>query len=264
MGGGGTKQTTQQGPWKEAAPYYKDLFSSAGTAYGATPKTPYTGPFYADPNKTQLEAVGQLTKAAPGLATGVPEIRNYGLDVLGGKYLDLNNNPYFGAAAEGAIRPVQQKYQQEIIPQINSNAIQLGAYGGGRQGLALGSAAEGFTRAAGDITGQMALNAYNTERGYQQAAPGLFGIANQLALAYPQALAAAGEQMYQWDQNKVNEAIAKWNELKSAPWAGLGEYANILGTGGFSSTTTKTQGASPAQQFAQTVLGLPALATAFS
>jgi hypothetical protein len=112
----------------------------------------------------------------------------------------------------------------------------------------------------------MAAQNYSNERQLQQNAPSLYGAANSLKLAKPQALAAAGDQLYNWDQNKVNEALMKWNELKSAPWNGIGQFAQALGLGqGYSNQVSNTTipGASPFQQGFQALMGAPGLINAF-
>lgn len=269
MGGGGSKteSTSTSGvlPLAEARPYYRKLFDSAQTAFGQTPKTPYTGNFLATPNAIQQQAVAKTVGAAPGLGTGVDALRGLATDQISGKYLDPKANPYLQDTMRAAIRPMRQDLTRNILPGIASGAQQAGAYGGSRQGILEGNALEGFGRSALDTRANIAFGNYANERNIQQQSPALLGQANALALAGPQALAAAGDQTQKWDQDALNNALMKWNEVKTSPWAGLGEFANILGTGGFQSTSSKVPSnqPSPWMQAAQMGLAIPSALSGF-
>jgi hypothetical protein len=135
MGGGQTQTTnTSSQPWAGVQPYFKNLFSSASDAFGATPKTPFTGNFYADPNKLQMKALAGTTQAAPFLSAGANNIQRLANQTASGKFLSVDSNPYLRGAMDAAINPLQENLQRNILPGIGSTAQSSGAYGGSRQG----------------------------------------------------------------------------------------------------------------------------------
>lgn len=248
--GGSTKPSpstatsvTEPGP--TAKPYYQQLFKSASNAFNATPRTPYSGPFTARPNATQKGAVQSTLNAAPRLGMGADAIRGEADKMLSGFYLDPSQNNFLRGAIDAAIDPFMQRFTTEIAPAISSAAQQKGAYGGARQGLMEGTAAGNLAREANNVAAALSYGNYADERARMQQAPGLYSAANTLDLAPAQAMSAAGDQLFAWDQDLVNEALAKWNEAKSAPWSGLGEWSTILGSGGFRSTDTTSMAAQP-------------------
>jgi hypothetical protein len=97
----------------------------------------------------------------------------------------LNANPYQQAMMEAATRPLTQQFSQEILPGISSLYSKSGRLGSGSMERALGTATEGFGRALGDVTSNLAGSQYQQERARQQQA--------QFQQA---ALAQAAPQMY--------------------------------------------------------------------
>lgn len=73
---------------------------------------------------------------------------------------DPANNPFFQSAVQSAIRPVTQNFQENVLPSIQSGAIQSGQLGGSRQGIAQGIASRGYLDTVGDITANMGNSAY--------------------------------------------------------------------------------------------------------
>lgn len=242
MGGSTGSTTTQSGPPKEYKPFIKKVMTSASTAFDQTPKTPYTGPWFADPNQTQKNSVASAVAAAPGMDDGVAGIRGYADDLISGKYLTPDSNPYVKGMAEAATRGATDNFNRSILPQLDSAAISQGAYGGARNGIAAGTLAGETDKNVRDTYANIYGNNYQMERSYQDNASRLYGQANQLALAPAQTLGAAGDEMYKWDDNKVKEALAKWNELKTAPWNGISQFSQAIAGQPIGSTgTTSTQ-----------------------
>jgi hypothetical protein len=114
----------------------------------------------------------------------------------------LQSNPY-GASFQNFMQPNNQMAQQQIgllgqnladqfnnqiMPGINSNAQMTGQFGGGRQGVAQGLAAQGISRAFAEGSSNIQNNAYNqalqaTNMGAnwntQNAMAGLSGLGQQ-------------------------------------------------------------------------------------
>jgi hypothetical protein len=97
----------------------------------------------------------------------------------------LNANPYQAQMIQAATRPLEQQFSQAVLPGISSLYSKSGRLGSGAMERALGTATEGFGRALGDVTSNIAGTQYQAERGLQQQA--------QLAQA---ALAQAAPSIY--------------------------------------------------------------------
>lgn len=243
MGSKPQTTTTENKPWAEAQPYYQNLYKKAQTAFDNTNNKPFTGELYAGPTQAQQDAVGQVKQASTSMGTGVDELRNLAVSQLRGDWLNPETNPYIAATAQAAINPLQQQFTKNRLA-VGDRAIMEGAYGGARQDLQENALVDDFTKSAGDITSQMYFNNYNAERGRQQTSGGLLDQANLLSLAGPTALAAAGSQEQGWDQAALDAELKKYQMGQQAQWAGMSELSNILGSGGFGSSTTTQQSAS--------------------
>lgn len=241
MSGGGKTTTTRNDPWGPAQPVMQKAFSSASSAFDATPKTPYSGSYFARPNAVQKDAVGSALAAAPGLSTGSTELRGYGQDLLNGKYLDPSTNPWVKGMAEAATRGATDNWNNNIRPGLDSQAIAQGAYGGSKNGIATALGASEVDKNVRDTYANIYGGNYAAERGYMDNAGKEFAAANSLALQPSQVQAAAGDQLQSWDQNLIKEALAKWDESKSAPWSGIQQLVSaISGTSGQGSTSATT------------------------
>jgi hypothetical protein len=229
-------------PWDEAKPYYEQLYAKTMTALNQTNQQPFTGEFVAGPTTAQQQGAQSLITAAPGLGTGVDAIRGLAGDTISGNYLNPESNPYLSGAIDAAIRPVTENFQNVVLPGLTDAAISGGAYGGARHFLTGQGLASDYERNIGDIATNMAYGNYAAERDRQMAAPSLFGQANELAQAPGTTLLAAGSQQQDWLQSAIDNAYQKFLEQQKAPWYGLGEAAQILGTGGFSTTSGSTTG----------------------
>lgn len=246
MSGKKEQKTVQKSePWGPLKPYLKDIFGQAQQAFEATPRTPFSGEFFADPTARGQTSLEDLFAAASGFAGG-DEVRQLGLDTASGMYLSPESNPFLAETIDAAIRPVQERYQFDLIPQLEDAAIGGGAYGGARQDLAQQDLAESFTREAGDISSNIAFGNYSAERGRQMQAPALLNAANALDVAGPETALRAAAIEQGWDQDELNEAIAAYEQMIGAPWQGLMEFGQILGLGSpygtQTGTTTQTTG----------------------
>lgn len=181
---GATTTTQTSEPWAGQKPYLSDLYAKAQTAANQTNRTPYAGDIIAGPNQTQLGAVN-LAKQKAGQATNLGAIANSGADYLAnkaksGNYVqsatagNLNMpemnimpvnleqvqgvSPVTQGAINSAINPLQQRLMEQILPGIESAAIEGGAFGGSRMGVIQGQALNDFTKNAQDIAASYAYD----------------------------------------------------------------------------------------------------------
>lgn len=102
----------------------------------------------------------------------------------------LNANPYQSQMMQAATRPLEQQFSQAVLPGIASLYSKSGRLGSGSMERALGTATEGFGRALGDVTANLAGTQYQQERGLQQQAANALGAQQQAAFGTQ--LSAAG------------------------------------------------------------------------
>jgi hypothetical protein len=263
--GGQPKQTTttqKVEPWDAAKPYFETLYGAAQTAFQNTDRTPYTGDLYATPNATQQQALDLFRSAAGGAGTGAAPTRALAMDTINGKYMDPASNPWLAGAVEAARRPLENQLMRQILPSIEDQSIAQGAFGGAGNGTARGLAVSDFTQQALDMANRTYAENYARERAYQMQAPALFAAGDQMSLLPAQLMDLAGSQQQGWDQAALDANLQRYNINQAAPWAGLGEWAQILNGGGFSSAgTTARAPTSGMASFLQGAAGVGGLAS---
>jgi hypothetical protein len=237
------KTVSVQEPWKPATPHIKNVMTAAEKAFANTPKAPYKGEYFANPNKTQLGAVADTIKVSSKLDDGAPKLAGYANDLLSGKYLDPDSNPWIKEAVDASMTQSTRNFNRNILPNMRSSAIGQGAYGGSREGVMTAVEAAETRRNQADTAANIYATNYENERGRMAQAPSLYGAANDLYLAAPAAKAAAGEQAQRWQQDTINEGLAKYEAAQDAPWNGITNYADAIRgvTGGTGSSTSQTK-----------------------
>jgi hypothetical protein len=167
----------------------------------------------------------------------------------GGSFLGAN--PYQAQMMQAATRPLEQQFSNQVLPQIASLYSRAGRYGSGAMQNALGQATEGYSRALGDITSNIAGQQYQQERGLQQQAQ--LGQA-QLAAAAPsiygqqflpsQQLAQVGAAREQIASLPLQEQMARFQFGQQLPYQQLSGYlSSVYGSpmGNFGTQTQTTQ-----------------------
>lgn len=183
MSGGSPDTVTQINktePWKEAKPHYLELYKAAEDAFQATPNTPFAGNYLAQPGADQHASLAQLQGVAPNLGQGAAELRNLGINTARGDF--LSGGPYMEGAINAALNPIQERYQNQIIPQLQDAAVGAGAYGGNALDIEEGNLAQQWLKESTDISSRIMFDNYARERQLQQGAPGLLNAANSLEL----------------------------------------------------------------------------------
>lgn len=194
------------------------------------------------------------------------------LSSLGGNRLDVRNNQYLMPALMGNIEQGASKIRDITLPALSTSAGAQGgmsAYGGTRHQQLESQVVNDFNRASADAIAQATLGAYNTEREIEAGQEGMrfgtsaarnqqadslnMGRSNFLAQLAPQIMqqgigaetqglglqAAAGSEQQGWTQDKLNEALQRYQMQVDAPWQGVKNYAAIVG-GAIPGTTTGT------------------------
>ena len=162
----------------------------------------------------------------------------------------LNSNPYQQQMMESATRPLNQQFSQQVLPGISSLYSKSGRLGSGSMENALGTATEGYGRALGDITSNIAGTQYQVERQLQQQAMG-----QQAALASgapsiysqqylpSQQLAQIGSAQEAISGQALQDQMSRYNFQQQLPYQQLSGYlSSVYGSPmGSYGTQTSTQ-----------------------
>lgn len=259
MGKGNNNETTQKtsvSPWAPIQPYLTGAFEDAAANYGKGAPGYYPGSTVADMSNQSKTAYDLMTNRA---LNGNPLMGQAGGElskILGGGYLDPNNNPGFQGAVNAAIRPVADAFRDNVMPGIDSNFSANGRYNSGLQGEAYRDANTDFARAIGDITSNMAFNNYGMERGNMMTALGMapgFAANDYKDIGM---LGMAGQGLEGYDQAKIDAEKARYdyNANKDMNW--IQNYIGLLGgvPGASSTTSAKTPNPSIWEQIGGYVL----------
>jgi hypothetical protein len=167
----------------------------------------YEGQTYVSPTQATKDALAAQEAIARGGSQTLQQAQGAYQSALGGLGFTgaggfLQGSPYQQQAMQAATRPLEQQFANQTLPQIASLYSKAGRYGSGAMQNALGQATEAQVRALGDITGSMANQQYQYERGLQQQA---LGQQAQLATAAPSIYA----QQYLPSQQLANVGAAQ-------------------------------------------------------
>jgi hypothetical protein len=200
----------------------------------------YPGQMYVSPSEQTLAGLSQqeqlATQASPVLQQA-QQAYGSGLSGLGqtagGGF--LNANPYQQQMMEAATRPLTQQFSNQVLPGIASLYSKSGRYGSGAMSNALGQSTEAYGRALGDITGTLAGQQYQAERGLQQQAQ--FGQA-QLAAQAPsmyaqqflpsQTLMDVGAQREAIAAQPLQEQMQRFSYSQQLPYQQLAGYLSSV------------------------------------
>lgn len=264
FGGGGSSggsSTTTSNPWSGQQPYLEDLYEKAQTAQGKTPTKPYTGPLTAGPTGAQTQAnQAAISLANANMGVG-NQVQQLGQDTVAGKYLDPASNPALQAGINAALNPIYERYTRQVMPQVTSNAIAGGAYGGARHGLGLAQASTDLAREGADASARIVYDNYQRERDRQLQGGNIIQQGLGLNTAPIDMLSQAGGQQQGWNQAVNDDQLTRYNMSLQSPWNGLNQYSSII-QGGMpgSSTYSRTSSGSPAGNAIQGALGGASLA----
>jgi hypothetical protein len=240
--GSATSTSITNEPPELLKPAVEKLVRDATGAVNQVSTVPFQGQLAARPTSEQL--VGQQQQLATALAflgQGSPLI-NLGQQQVSGQFLNPASNPFLQASIQAGIQPVQERFQEQIIPGIRNRGIQEGAFGGAREQLQLGQAAEGFSEEALNIASRIAFENFARERAIQQGSGSLVAQGLGLELTPGQILSEIGGQRQGFQQNILDENRQQFAQNQAAPFAGLAQFASLLGIPNFGNQQQQQQG----------------------
>lgn len=250
------KLTPEQRRVQKLALPYIEQFAQQGIS---APTTSQVAGF--DP--AQIAGQNLALSAAGGGQTDIANLGAQTADFLSGDVLNPATNPALQGAIDASIAPLYDQLTQTVLPNIRGESALVGQFGGSRQGVAEGLAAQATQRAAGETASRVA------NENYQAGLDAL--VKNQVLLPQTSALqltpalttAGVGDVRQALQQALLSEQVSNQNFEQLAPLLVGQELAAISAglPGGSTVTTATTPQPDP---FAQLLgIGATALGTFF-
>jgi hypothetical protein len=261
---------TQKLP-EELAPFYKDILGKAQALYDERTSEgfqPYQGPTIAEFTPEQQQAFtglqGLVGSQAPVFQEGM-DLTRAAAAPMTSEQLTQYMSPYQQAVTDIEKREATKQYESQVVPQLAAKAATTGSFGGSRQAILEGMAADTQQRLLSDIQAKGSQQAYQDAVQRFQADRTAAGQAGaQLATMAPQqfkaqlgelgALQTVGEQQQRQAQTALDEAFRQYQLERNYPYDTMSRYQSVV-TGAPMGTTTFAQPAPPAPSTAQTLLG---------
>ena len=238
---------------EELAPYYKDILGKAQALYKektAEGYKPYTGPTIAEFSPEQQQAftgiAGLQGQQKPLFDEAMGMTRGAAAPITGEQITEYMS-PYQQAVTDIEKREAQKQYESQVVPQLAQQAAQAQAFGGSRQGILEGMAADTQQRLQADIQAKGSQQAYQEAIRRLEAERTRTGQAGaQLATMAPQALKAQlgefgalqtiGEEKQQQTQTALDEAFRQYALEQNYPYDTMSKYQSVV-TGAPMATT---------------------------
>ena len=256
---------------KELAPYYKDILGKAQALYNektAEGFKPYTGPTMADFTPEQQQAftgiAGLQGQQAPIFDEAMQMTRTAATPMTQ-EQLTSYMSPYQQAVTDIEKREATKQYESQVQPQLAAQAAMTQPFGGSRQAILEGMAADTQQRLLGDIQAKGSAQGYaDAVKRFQvdRQAQGQAGA--QLATMAPNqfkaqlgelgAMQTVGEQKQQQSQTALDEAFRQYQLEQNYPYDTMSKYQATI-TGAPLGQTQFAQPAPPTPSTAQTLLG---------
>jgi hypothetical protein len=205
-------QTQTAAPPAWTAPGLVDAGARVTAAMNQLPTTHYSGPMVAsmDPTAVQniMNAWGQTGQNAGNLAgwmqNQLPQLtanQNFSTQLPDTSY-SLAPKQELDNVIRASIAPVQRQLMEQILPSLNSSALDAGAYSGDRAMKVLpGQALQQFGDTAGNIAANLGYEDYNN---YENRRLQAYGMQTQ-----------AGQQNYSLDTARQQEQAQSHNQQTS-------------------------------------------------
>jgi len=256
---------------EDLKPYYKDILGKAQALYNdrtAEGYKPYVGPTIADFTDEQQKAFTGIAGLQGSQAPVFDEAMNLTRSAATPMTQDQMTtymSPYQQAVTDIEKREATKQYESQVQPALAAKAAATGGFGGSRQAILEGMAADTQQRLLGDIQAKGSQSAYQdavSRFSADRQAQGQAGA--QLATMVPNqfkaqlgelgALQTVGEQKQGQSQTALDEAFRQYQLERNEPYDTMSKYQSIV-TGAPLATTSFAQPAPPAPSTAQTLLG---------
>lgn len=156
-----------------------------------------------------------------------------------GEAFNPATNPGLAATIEGAVRPIEQNYAENIAPAIREGGVGVGQFGGGREGALEGIATQAEQQAVGSTAGSIESQNYQNALDQMTKAMGLTPTVQQASLEPGIATSNVGDVQQQLTQEQLTEAFNRFMFPQEQPLSTAESLSSIAaGIPGGSTTTT--------------------------
>ncbi len=136
------------------------------------------------------------------------------------------NTATLDPVVQTALNRMSDTFNQQIMPQINQQAVASGQDGGSRQGVAQGLATQNLANSMADTTANMYNNAYNTAQGLMGQSAGQLGsLAAQTGMANTN---AANQAAIANANNSLQAQMANQNMMLGVNTQAMQNYNNQI------------------------------------
>jgi len=245
-GGSSSPQTSTTTTVQELSPDQQRLLNlvvPAAEDISANPPELFPGSTIAPLDPLQIQAQQDVLALAgqggalPGIVGAAGDASNF----LLGPVLFPESNPALQAATQAAIRPLEQQFSNVTLQGIRHDAITAGGFGGSRQGIAEGLAAQGLSQASGDVTAGIQANAF--QQSLDAMTRALFAAPATAGLQFlpSTAIGAVGAQNQQIAQAQLSEEAQRFIAEQLIEFSVAQDVAALaFGFPGGSTTSTST------------------------
>jgi hypothetical protein len=228
-GGGASRSSSQTTVPKFQRKYLTDLYGRAQADIANNPMEMYGGPMVADQDPATLGYYDKALSYADQGNAGLNQAAGYNSDVLSGKYMSPESNPYLRDTYDQASRAVTENYRDAVLPAVTSRFALAGGAGSGGYVGARNRADQSLARSLGDVATNIYGGAYESERGRMDSARGFAPTladdeTNRLGLRQ-----GVGQQKEQYQQSLIDELISRFDFAQNEPAQRLSRYASLLG-----------------------------------
>lgn len=243
--GGSDEQEVTNTPWAGVQGPLSNLYSTTQSALGAT--QPYY-PGQTFPNFTPLQEAGMAGNLDYAQNYMAPATTGYQSQL--GQYMDaplnISQDPAVQAMMGANERMVNRNLTENMLPSIRGGALNAGAVGGSRQGIAEGLAMRGSTEALANANAQTMLGAYGTASDLAGRGATLFPGALQMGMMPGDLAQQYGGAYQQLAGQQIGEQMNRYSYPEQSLWDKMATAGGIYsGAGNYGTQTSDMPGTSP-------------------
>jgi hypothetical protein len=241
-GGGSAPQTTTStnSPPAYAIPGLTFAAGQAQNNYTNAQPQYYPGSTVAPLSSQTNEALQQTQQMAE---QGNPTLSSANTQ-LGNVINNGQTNPFLGGAVSAAVQPLFQQFQQQVLPQIQSQFGLMGRTGSGAEAGAVGQATSAFGQQANNAAAGLAYQSANDSANRQLTGVALAPSTAQSQYLPQQELANVGSVYDSQNAANLQDQVNRYNYQQNLPANSLNQLiAQLQGSsyGGGTATQTRVQ-----------------------
>src|SRR5260370_20319037 len=161
----------------------------------------------------------------------MPVANNLVEDTLAGKYLDINNNPYFQKARAAGFGPQTENFNNRSLLNLRSQFEGSGRNLGGADMGTAQTAVKNLDQTQANASATAANNAYGMERGMQTTALGMLPTLQNMDYQNIAAMREAGATTGAANQACIDAPVSPYNANAMAPPYYVREFLDPIAPG---------------------------------